>query len=34
MVAHVKTSTVHAIRSEGWWGLAVPAHPDTLVRFP
>jgi predicted RNase H-like HicB family nuclease len=30
VVAQVKTYTVHAVRSEGWWGLTVPEVPGAV----
>jgi predicted RNase H-like HicB family nuclease len=30
VVAQVKTYTVHAVRSEGWWGLTVPEVPGAI----
>jgi predicted RNase H-like HicB family nuclease len=30
MVAQVKTYTVHAVRSQGWWGLTVPEVPGVV----
>lgn len=29
-MAQVKTYTVHAVRSEGWWGLTVPEVPGAV----